>query len=137
MGANRAAGEIETRIKHLLKAVQDTPATTETQAAAVRALDARMKVLQVSLKGDRTVSSRAEPVPMSLTQRIGMIAGGSWGSQSAVTGNYRDSYEIAAAQFPAVLTELKSIASDLAALEAELESQGAPWTPARLPDWSK
>ena len=29
MGANRAAGELETRIKHLCKAVEDTPAATE------------------------------------------------------------------------------------------------------------
>ena len=137
MGANRAAGEIETRIKHLMHAVEDTPTATEQQASAVRALNTRMQDLQLQLSGDRTVSSRAEPVPMSLTARVRTIAGGSWGSQSAVTGNYRDSYEIAAAQFPDTLAELKSIAADLAALEAELEAEGAPWTPARVPDWSK
>jgi photosystem II stability/assembly factor-like uncharacterized protein len=137
MGANRAAGEIETRITHLLQAVEDTAADTGQQAASVRALNTRMQDLQLQLGGDRTVSSRAEPVPMSLTARIRTIAGGSWESQSAVTGNYRDSYEIAAAQFPNVLAELKAIAADLATLEAELEAEGAPWTPARLPDWSK
>jgi photosystem II stability/assembly factor-like uncharacterized protein len=137
MGANRAAGEIDTRIKHLLQAIEDTPAATEQQAMAVRALNTRMQDLQLQLGGDRTVSSRAEPVPMSLTARIRTIAGGSWESQSAVTGNYRDSYEIAAAQFPDILDELKAIAADLATLEAELEADGAPWTPARVPDWSK
>jgi photosystem II stability/assembly factor-like uncharacterized protein len=137
MGANRAAGEIETRIKHLLQAVEDTPGATEQQAAAVRALNTRMQDLQQQLGGDRTVSSRAEPVPMSLTARVRTIAGGSWESQSAVTGNYRDSFEIAASQFPGVLADLKAIAADLAALEAELEAEGAPWTPARVPDWSK
>ena len=137
MGANRAAAEIETRIKHLLQAVEDTPGATEQQAIAVRALNARMQDLQQQLGGDRTVSSRAEPVPMSLTARVRIIAGGSWESQSAVTGNYRDSFEIAASQFPEVLADLKAIAADLATLEAELEAEGAPWTPARVPDWSK
>ena len=137
MGANRAAAEIETRIKHLLQAVEDTPGATEQQAIAVRALNARMQDLQQQLGGDRTVSSRAEPVPMSLTARVRIIAGGSWESQSAVTGNYRDSFEIAASQFPEVLADLKAIAADLAMLEAELEAEGAPWTPARVPDWSK
>ena len=137
MGANRAAAEIETRIKHLLQAVEDTPGATEQQAIAVRALNARMQDLQQQLGGDRTVSSRAEPVPMSLTARVRVIAGGSWESQSAVTGNYRDSFEIAASQFPEVLADLKAIAADLATLEAELEAEGAPWTPARVPDWSK
>jgi hypothetical protein len=135
MGANRAAGEIETRIEHLMKAVEETPSTSAQQAAAVRALNARMQDLQVRLNGDRTVSSRAEPVPLSLTGRISTIAGGSWGSQSAVTGNYRDSYKIAAEQFPPILAELKAISADLVSLEAELEAEGAPWTPARLPDW--
>jgi hypothetical protein len=88
------------------------------------------------LNGDRSVSSRSEPAPLALTSRIGFIAGGSWESQSAVAGNYTESYRIAAEQFPPVLAELKSIAADLAAFEAALESDSAPWTPARLPDWS-
>jgi hypothetical protein len=98
MGANQAAGEIETRIEHLMKAVEDTPSASGQQAAAVRALNSRMQILQISLSGDHSVSSRSEPVPLSITGRIGTIAGGSWGSQSAVTGNFRDSYLIAAKQ---------------------------------------
>jgi photosystem II stability/assembly factor-like uncharacterized protein len=135
MGANRAAGEIETRIEHLLKAVEETPSASGQQAAAVRTLNSRMQELQVRLTGDRSVSSRAEPVPLSITGRINTIAAGSWDSQSAVTGNYRDSYRVAAAQLPPILVELKAISTDLVRLEAELEAQGAPWTPARLPDW--
>jgi photosystem II stability/assembly factor-like uncharacterized protein len=137
LGANRAAGELETRIKHLFQAVEDTPAATEKQAAAVRALNSRMQNLQIRLSGDKAVSSRSEPVPMPLTTRVKNIAEGSWKSQSAVTGNYRDSYRVAAEQFPDIQAELKAIAADLAALEAELEAEGAPWTPARLPDWSR
>ena len=136
MGANRAAGEIEDRIAHLVAAVTDTPSATEQQAQAVRALNTRMQDLQVRLSGDDTVSSRAEPVPLSLTNRVATIAGGSWGSQSAVTGNYRASFDVAAAEFPAILSEMESISTDLERLESELEAAGAPWTPARLPQWS-
>ncbi len=136
MGANRAAGEIEDRIAHLVAAVLETPSATEQQAQAVRALNTRMQDLQVRLSGDDTVSSRAEPVPLSLTNRVGRIAGGSWGSQSAVTGNYRASFDVAAAEFPAILSEMESISTDLERLESELEAAGAPWTPTRLPKWS-
>ena len=52
-----------------------------------------------------------------------------------MTGNFRDSYRIAAEQFPPILAELKAISADLVRLETELEAEGAPWTPARLPDW--
>jgi photosystem II stability/assembly factor-like uncharacterized protein len=134
-GANKAADEIQNRIDHLVAAVEATPAASEEQAQAVRALNTRMQDLQVKLNGDSNVANRAEPVPMSLATRIRNIVGGSWGSQSPVTGNYRDSYAIAAQQLPAVLDELKSISADLSRLEQELQSEGAPWTPGRIPDW--
>jgi len=135
MGADRAATEIQLRIDHLLVAVEETPAAVEQQATAVRALNTRMQDLQVLLNGDSTIATRQEPVPLSLTDRITTITQGSWESQSAVTGNFRDSYRVAAAQFPPILAELKAISEDLVRLESELETKGAPWTPARLPDW--
>ena len=134
-GANEAAGEIDNRIDHLMAAVAATPAASEEQAQAVRTLTERMQDLQVKLNGDSAVSSRAEPVPMSITTRVGNIVDGSWSSQAGITGNYRDSYAIAAQQFPEVLEELKSIFADLSRLEQELQSEGAPWTPGRIPDW--
>ncbi|MCH8056908.1 MAG: glycosyl hydrolase [Proteobacteria bacterium] len=134
-GANEAAGEIDNRIDHLMAAVEATPAASEEQAQTVRTLTARMQDLQVKLNGDSAVSSRAEPVPMSITTRVGNIVDGSWSSQAGITGNYRDSYAIAAQQFPEVLEELKSIFADLSRLEQELQSEGAPWTPGRIPDW--
>ncbi|MBT8053950.1 MAG: glycosyl hydrolase [Xanthomonadales bacterium] len=136
MGADRAADEIQTRIDHLVKAVEETPAATEAQATAVRRLNARMQDLRVILNGDRTVTSRAEAAPQSIFERVAVIVGGSWGSQSAVSGNFRESYRVATEQFPPVLAELSSISADLVQLENELEAEGAPWTPARLPEWS-
>ncbi len=136
-GANEAAGEIQNRIDHLLAAVDETPAADEKQAQAIRALNTRMHQLQTKLNGDSTGSSRFEPVPMPLTTRIGNIVDGSWGSQSAVTGNYRASYAIAAQQIPGVLEELRAVSVDLSRLEEELQSDGAPWTPGTIPDWPR
>jgi photosystem II stability/assembly factor-like uncharacterized protein len=134
-GANKALGEMQGRIDHLMKALNDTPASNEEQARALRALNARMQDLKVSFNGDSTISRRAEKVPMSLTGRINTIVGGHWDSQSAPTGNYRDSYAIAEQQFGEALVELKAIAADLAEFEATVQDQGAPWTPGRIPDW--
>ena len=135
MGANKARSEIQDRIDHLLKAAADTPSSTEDQAQALRALNTRMQDLKVRFSGDRTVSGRAEPAPMSLNSRIYNIVGGHWDSQSAVTGNYRDSYMIADQQLGQALVELNAIASDLAEVEAALQAEGAPWTPGRIPQW--
>ena len=135
MGANKARSEIQGRIDHLLKAAADTPSSSEDQAQALRALNTRMQDLKVRFSGDSTVSGRAAPAPMSLNSRINNIVGGHWDSQSAVTGNYRDSYMIADQQFRQALVELNAIASDLAKVEAELQAEGAPWTPGRIPQW--
>ncbi|MBT8071190.1 MAG: hypothetical protein KJO80_12210, partial [Gammaproteobacteria bacterium] len=134
-GANKARSEIQGRIDHLMKALPDTPASSEQQAQTLRALNARMQDLKVKFSGDSTISSRAEKVPMSLTSRINSIVGGHWDSQSAPTGNYRASYEIAEQQFSEALVELKAIAADLAEFEAAVQAEGAPWTPGRIPDW--
>jgi hypothetical protein len=132
-GADRAATEIEGRIDHLLRAVTDTPAATEAQGAALRALKARMQELRVALNGDSTRASRFEPAPLALLDRVGFIVGGGWGSQSAVTGNHRESFRIAGEQYRSVQAELTAVEDQLGALEAELDALGAPWTPARLP----
>ncbi len=134
-GADKAADEIQGRIDHLMKAVADTNASSEEQARALRALNARMQDFQAALKGDSTVSDRAEKVPMSINDRISFILYGHWDSQSAVTDNYRDSYAIAEREFRAALADLKGIAADLTGLEAALQEVGAPWTPGRIPDW--
>ena len=126
---------MQDRIDHLLIAAADTPSSNEDQAQALRALNTRMQNLKVRFNGDSTISSRAEPVPMSLNNRIYNIVGGHWDSQSAVTDNYRDSYRIAEQQFRQALAELQAIATDLAEVEAELQAEGAPWTPGRVPEW--
>jgi hypothetical protein len=135
LGADRARSEMQDRIDHLLKAAADTPSSNEKQAQALRTLNSRMQEFKVKLSGDSTISSRAEKVPLSITGRIKSIVNGHWNSQSAVTGNYRDSYAIADRQFRQALAELKAIAADLTEAEASLQADGAPWTPGRIPEW--
>ena len=135
MGASRAAGEIDNRIKHLVAAVDDTTSADETQAQAVRQLDARMQDLRIRMNGDSTLSRRYEPVPMGLVSRINVIAFSHWDSRAEVPGTLKDSYAVAEAEFGPLLSDLKAIEMDLARLEQELEAEGAPWTPGRIPDW--
>ncbi|MGD8580483.1 MAG: hypothetical protein PVI46_14205, partial [Lysobacterales bacterium] len=135
LGADRAADEIEERIDHVMAAITATPDADERQATAVRALKTRLQDLRIVLDGDRTRSGRSEPAPMSLATRVATIAGGSWASQSAPTGNFRDSLAVASAQLPPILDGLRGIASDLSRLESELQAEGAPWTPSRIPQW--
>jgi hypothetical protein len=136
LGAEQAGSEAQQRIDHLKQSARDTPGAGADVATRLLELENRLKDLQVELSGDRTRSSRNEPAPRSIVQRVQRIVGGQWTSTSPPTKTNHDAYRIAGEAFGEVLTELRSlIERDLLAIEDELESAGAPWTPGRLPSW--
>jgi len=137
LGAVRAAGEAHTRIDHLKKALSDAPKADPKLAASLRAIEARLKDLEIDLSGDSTVASRNEPTPPSVADRVQTIIGGHWDATSAPTATHRRNYDIAAAQFLPLLAKLRTLClTDLKQLEADAEAAGAPWTPGRVPDWT-
>ena len=122
LGAVNTAAEAQVRIDHLKTALRDTPGAPPQLGDDFRALEARLKDLQVALSGDGTVARRNEPTPASLVDRVQQVVGGRWGTSSDATATGRRNYESAAAAFGDVLEEAA-------------ESAGAPWTPGRLPTW--
>jgi len=56
-------------------------------------------------------------------------------TQFPVPAQYETSYDVAAEEFSAALTELRAVRDELRTIEGRLEDIGAPWTPGRLPDW--
>ena len=66
-----------------------------------------------------------------------MITAALWSTTSYPTKTFIDSYQKAADSFDEVLSELKIIDSDVALIEKDLESLGAPYTPGRFPTWRK
>lgn len=135
-GAEEAIGEAETRIKHLKKALLDTPAAPPELHDQVRALEPRLRDIKIALSGDRLLASENEPTPSSISDRVSTIIGTQWSSSSAPTGTSQEAYRVAAELFATELAKLRAlIATDLAALEAQAEAAGAPWTPGRLPSW--
>jgi len=134
LGAVKATGEAHERLDHLKQALDDTPGADPTLGAEARALEGRLKDLEVALSGDKVVAGHQEPTPQSIVSRAGSTV--SWDSTSAPTGTQRRAYAIAAEQFEEALAGLRVLASDLEILEAKAEAAGAPWTPGRVPTWS-
>jgi len=94
--------------------------------------------LQTKLSGDRLVQRYNEPTPPAIIDRVQDIVGGHWTSTSVATQTFQDGYQIAADEFSAVLENLRVLIEvDLAKFEERLEQIGAPWTPGRVPRWSK
>ncbi len=135
-GALKAAGEAETRLSYVRKAVLDTPAADPALLTDVRDLQNRLSRILIRLRGDRTRSKRNEPTPPSINQRVQNVVGNQWSVTSAPTQTQRDAYRHAGTEFTEVLAELRTLMQqDLTQLEAKLEAAGAPWTPGRIPDW--
>jgi len=136
-GATRALGEAQERLSYIRKALLDTPAADPALAARARQLELRFGALETKLSGDSTIESRSEPTPPSIVERVQRIVFGAWtSSTSAPTTTGREQYDLAAQAFGPVLAELTAaIEGDLARLEADLETAGAPWTPGRVPRW--
>jgi hypothetical protein len=136
LGAIRAAEEAQIRINGIKKALDDTPGARPELSDAARSLDRRLKDLMVDLTGDQVKSSRNEPTPPSIRQRVQDIVESHWRATAETPQTSREAYEIAGTQFGQTLAKLKTlIETDLAKLESDAEAAGAPWTPGRVPDW--
>ncbi len=136
LGAVEAAGEAQKRLDHLKQALDDTPAADPALAAEARAIEGRLKDLEVALTGDEVVSGYNEPTPLSIVSRVQAIVSGHWTTTQAPTATHRRAYEIAGEEFGDALAKLQTLVDDVQALEAKAEAAGAPWTPGRVPTWS-
>ncbi|MGS2722948.1 WD40/YVTN/BNR-like repeat-containing protein [Porticoccus sp. GXU_MW_L64] len=129
--AGRYLGELDNRLKHVLKTIHISPQAGEDLAQQARALQGQLRGAGQLLNGDRIKTGANEPAPMSLNQRIGSIIGGHWNSQAAPIGTYRSAYQIAEKQYGDLESMLKAGERKLVELENTLDKIGAPWTPGR------
>ncbi|MEM7702180.1 MAG: glycosyl hydrolase [Pseudomonadota bacterium] len=136
--AGAAGGELQNRVNHLKAAIEALREPNEAQRANVQAIETLLDNARVAMYGDSTIASRNEPVPFSIAQRVGQIRGWGWNHQAPVTGSDKTALEIAKTDFAAALASLKDVEVRVEALEAELGTKGAPYTPGSgVPDWPR
>jgi len=92
----------------------------------------------VALRGDAVIRQRNEPTPISIQGRVEAIVASHWSATVAPTGTSRQAYAAAAAAFDVQLRTLRTLVdTDLRALQEAMEKAGAPWTPGRVPTWTR
>ncbi|MFK8011282.1 MAG: hypothetical protein AB8B80_04525 [Marinicellaceae bacterium] len=136
-GVSGKLGEMNNSMSHLYKALELTTSADKNSRMQLDAIRDRMIQFKVKLNGDSTISSRAEPVPWSVSQRVGTLFGSIIKTQYDVPQGFKDSYKIAEQELSDLVKELKSLDADLKSFEQYIESKGAPWTPGRLPTWKE
>lgn len=136
-GASEVLSEVDGRVRHLRRAIVQTPSADVAWIARLDGIEDRLESIRIELRGDRVLSSLSEPTSPSINGRVQIVIGGTYRVTSPPTQTQRDQYRFAGEAFERVLADLRDlITGDLAALESDLESVGAPWTPSRLPEWS-
>jgi photosystem II stability/assembly factor-like uncharacterized protein len=136
-GAINSANEVQTRLKAIRKALQDTP-RTEPLMEAADSIEKRDNEILRALRGDTALTVRNENVPTSINDRVTSIMEGERFAITAPTQTHREAYVIAAGEFAQQLASLHTlIQADLVKLEKDMEAAGAPWTPGRVPEWQE
>lgn len=139
-GSNRLISELTTKVENIKQAIYSTPGASQQLMDKARNLGKDLENLNFVMNGVTPKASAEEtpPVQVPLNDRLGNISYTHNGSTSAITTTEKSDYEVLVAEFPPVLEALKRLAeTDIPALEAELDKIGAPWTPGRLPVWTK
>ncbi len=128
-GTGAASRELRNRLAHLKVSVEALSLPNENQRAEIQQIEAILDQTDVALFGDRTLSSRNEPAPFSVSARIGQIRGWGWSHQSPTTGSDQAALATARQEFSSAQSQLRNAESRIEALEDELERLGAPYTP--------
>ncbi len=128
--------EVDDRLEHLRQAVLETPNADQKLLGEILSLAADLEALRRELTGDSSAASRNHAVAPSILGRVEGVVGDQWYCTSAPTQINRDSLRWAGEAFTELLPKLKTLVENrLQALEQQLETAGAPWTPSRFPTW--
>jgi photosystem II stability/assembly factor-like uncharacterized protein len=136
-GANNYRRELADRIPYLKQAVLSTPNIPSETYQQVIALQMKLEDINRKMNGDNLRGRYEGANPPSLKGRVDNIVGSLWSTTSAPTETFKASYNVVADSFESVLSSLRSAKTEMEQLEATLEKYNAPYTPGRLPNWSK
>lgn len=136
-GADAFRNDMVTRLPYLKKAILESATVPTETYNKILVLQQALDAVNKKINGDALRGRYEGANPYSLKGRVDVIAGALWGTTAAPTNTFMQNYDIAAAKFGEVLTALQQISEDMKQVEDTLEKYGAPYTPGRLPKWSK
>lgn len=131
-GALELANATNAKFDAMKRALDVTPSAPRALHDSVRVVQRRLDAILVALRGDQVMSGRSEATPASISERVNGISGEQGRSLGRPTTTHQQQLAIASELFAAELVKLQQItATDVPAIERELERVGAPYTPGR------
>ncbi len=136
-GASGVANDLRTKLATAKRALQETPAASEKLLADVAKLEKQLSEITKALSGNRSMVSREETPPPSISSRAGTVAAATRMADAKPTQTQISEYNIASQELEVELKKLRQIAEvEWPKIEKSLEELGAPWTPGRVPTWN-
>jgi len=139
-GTEKFAMEMNKKNELMKQAMLNTPAAGYELMEKANMISTELEDILFAFNGTPAKASQEEvpPEQVPLNLRATSIVESHWRSSSDPTQTQRNQYSILADEFPPVLERIKKLyEGEFKALETKLEELGAPWTPGRLPVWSK
>jgi len=134
--ATSTSKDMRTRLDHMKIAIETVHSDNEDLRSTLQNIEMQLDDVDIILTGDRTVSSRNEPAPVSIQARIGQIRRWGWQTQAPATGSDQNALSVAKTELDQALNAMREIETDFEALEDDLRKRQAPFTPGRgVPDW--
>ncbi|MGH7742366.1 MAG: hypothetical protein ACRENS_10130, partial [Candidatus Eiseniibacteriota bacterium] len=133
--ADAHRGKLNDMLPYLEAAVLSVRDLDGSQLAELSSIRADLKKVNDELVGDKLLPRFEGQARTSLKGRTDLIIGSLWNTTSGSTGTYERAYQEAHDTFGAVLLELHDLHQRTQTLADQLERQGAPYTPGRMPVW--
>lgn len=138
--ARQMADDLMKRTQYAKQAINNTPEASNELLARATAIEKKLDDINWAFSGQQPKASREEnwPAKPPLNDRLSALVYSHWNSTSRVSETQKQMYDILTEEFPPLLEQLKNISEvELRALENELDTIGAPWTPGRIPEWKE
>lgn len=137
-GALQTANELKVRLGNIRQAAKNSSAPDNKLITDSLAVENKLNEILLRLRGDNSLRSRNENVPISIAERASNVVDDQYLSTAPPTQTQLDSYKIASEEFTQELNKLRTLLEvDIKNLEKALDAIDAPWTPGRLPDWKE
>jgi photosystem II stability/assembly factor-like uncharacterized protein len=128
--AGRQLGEAAEKLRFYRASFSQTPSVPTELFQHWTELNKDLSSLRMALNGDNVIGGKNEPIPPSISSRVGN-ATVHWSTTEAPTSTQKRNLEIAASDFSQYHQEATSFFERLADFERKMEQAGAPYTPNR------
>ena len=132
------AADAGTRLSDMRRAIDATPSLPLKLREDCLKLQKQLDDISLALNGDRIWRSHNEGTPASIAEHVQAAASATRGTTGRPTRTALEQYQIASDGLAVEIPKLRKLMeTDIKALEKQLDSAGAPYTPGRLPEWKK